>query len=329
MKNKFTQVIIIIITLLIGIFIGKFFFVNDSLELSSKEIRKSFNYQFINPLIECESGITVNNQLSSLKKSVQNIIDQEINNQNVSFISVYFRDLNNGPWFGINEKEDFAPASLIKVPVLITYLKKAERNPEILNQKILNPDNQQDGVSIQNVQPSKTLTPNQEYTIDELLQRMIIYSDNDAYNNLVKNINVSDLFQVYQDLDIDISKASENPNGNIINVKDYASFFRILFNASYLNQDMSEKALNILSQTEYTNALVAGIPKNIPVSHKFGERKFNNTNETQFHDCGIVYLPKKPYLVCIMTRGKDIEKANTSIKKISQKIFQYINNPKD
>jgi hypothetical protein len=100
---------------------------------------------------------------------------------------------------------------------------------------------------------------------------MIVYSDNDAYNDLVKNLDPDETNQIYQDLDINISKAFANPNGDIITVKDYASFFRILFNASYLDQDMSEKALSLLTQVEYKKALVAGVPDTIAVAHKFGE----------------------------------------------------------
>jgi hypothetical protein len=59
-------------------------------------------------------------------------------------------------------------------------------------------------------------------------------------------------------------------------------------------------------------------------SHKFGERKFLDSGETQFHDCGIVYLPKKPYLLCIMTRGTDLNKATKVIKNISQAVYKNL-----
>ncbi|MFA5532439.1 MAG: serine hydrolase [Candidatus Shapirobacteria bacterium] len=325
MKNIPLKIIFLIIPLLIGVFIGKFILANSQPQDNfSKEVHESFNYQFISPLLECNSN-SDNITLYPLKNSINHIINQEINSNNITFASVYFRDLNNGPWFGINEKEYFSPASLAKVPLLITYLKKAQRDSSLLSQKIINPENQEDGVSIQNIKPSETLLSNQEYTVEDLLKRMIIYSDNDSYNNLFKNIENNEILQVYKDLDIDISKILENSNGDIITVKDYASFFRTLFNASYLNQDMSEKALSLLSQVEYQKALVAGVPKNIKVAHKFGERKFLVTGEVQFHDCGIIYLPKKPYLLCIMTRSNDLNKAILSIKKMSQETFQYIN----
>lgn len=321
--NKFLPKIISIVGILtIGILIG-YKLPQKQSNQNQQEIRKSFDYKFINPLLECNNNLA-NNNLSTLKHQIDDVIKQQINDKNISFTSVYFRDLNNGPWFGINEKEYFTPASLIKVPILITYYKKAEKNPEILKQTIVNQEGA-GGVFIQNIKPSETMVSNQSYTIEELINRMIIYSDNDAYNDLTKNIDGNDILQTYKDLDVDISQMFINPNGNILTVRDYASFFRILYNASYLNKDMSEKALGLLSQTEYKQGLVAGVPSKIQVAHKFGERIYSDTNEVQLHDCGIVYLPKKPYLLCVMTRGQDLNKATQTIKTISQKVFDYIN----
>lgn len=315
-----------VFTVLIIFFIG--FKIGSTKQRDSNNeevIRKNFNYKYINPILECNPNISLNSKLTPLKKSIESVINQEIDNKNITFASVYYRDLNNGPWFGINEKEYFSPASLVKVPILIAYLKKAETDPTILQKKLIVSSDPTTGNNIQNIKPSVVTVTNNEYTIDKLLEEMIIYSDNNAYNTLVTNLTGEEMMKVYQDLDVDISKAFSNPNGNIITIKAYASFFRILFNASYLNQDMSEKALKLLTQVEYKNALVAGVPKDITVAHKFGERKYSDTNETQFHDCGIIYLPKSPYLLCIMTKStKSINQSINFIKEISQKVYQDI-----
>lgn len=309
----------------IGLFTGK---LRNETRINQEEIiRKNFNYKYINPILECNPDISLNNKLTPLRNEIKEIINQEINKQNVSFVSVYYRDLNNGPWFGINEKEYFSPASLIKVPTLIAYLKKAETDPSILQKKLTIIEDPTGGNNIQNIKPSQATVTATEYTIEKLLEEMIIYSDNNAYVTLANNLTGEEIMKVYQDLDVDISKAFSNPNGNIITIKNYASFFRILYNASYLNKEMSEKALNLLSQVEFKNALAAGIPKDILVSHKFGERKYSDTNEIQFHDCGIVYLQKNPYLLCIMIKTtKSIDQAINLIKTISQKTYQAVNN---
>lgn len=284
------------------------------------EIRSPGNYKFINPLIECETAnFAENSNLSHIKSSLENIINQKINNNEINFASVYYRDLNNGPWLGINEKELFSPSSLIKVPLMMAYYKLAEKNPEILNQEITNTKiyNPQE----QNITPEITLAPNQNYTVDELINRMIVYSDNMAYELLNEKIDSKTLVSVYNDLGVDISKGYTDPNGNILSVKSYASFFRILYNSSYINKEMSEKALLLLSQTKFNQGIVAGVPKNVIVAHKFGERQYLETRQYQLHDCGIVYLPGKPYLICIMTRGPALPQLENTIKQISTTIY--------
>ncbi|HPT66184.1 MAG TPA: class A beta-lactamase-related serine hydrolase [Candidatus Woesebacteria bacterium] len=291
-----------------------------------KEVRNNFNYKYINPLLECEtSTISQDKNLASLKKEIQFIINQQISSGNISFASIYYRDLNNGPWLGINEKEYFSPASLIKVPVLMAYLKETEKDHDFLDKKIIN--NRDFDYSQQNITPTQTIEKDKEYTIGDLLERMIIYSDNAAYELLLDNIDNTKIFNVYKDLDVDISRAQKDPNGNIITVKDYASFFRILFNASFLDQDNSEKALNILSKTQYYKGLVAGVPENITVSHKFGERQYLPSKEKQLHDCGIVYLPNKPYLICVMSRSTDFDNAANFIKQVSKVVYDEISKP--
>ena len=314
-------------SVLVTFFIGfKVATINLNKTEQEEIIRKNFNYKYINPILECNPDISLNSKLTPIKESIESIINQEVSKKNITFASIYYRDLNNGPWFGINEKEYFSPASLVKVPILIAYLKKAEIDPSLLQKKLIVSDDPETGNNIQNIKPSVATVVKQEYTIEKLLEEMIIYSDNNAYNTLAQNLTGDEIIKVYQDLDVDISKAFQNPNGNIITVKNYASFFRILYNGSYLNNETSEKALKLLNQVEYKDALVAGVPKDIIVSHKFGERKYLDTNEIQFHDCGIVYFPKKPYLLCVMTKTtQNANKAINFIKEISQVVYQSQN----
>jgi hypothetical protein len=61
----------------------------------------------------------------------------------------------------------------------------------------------------------------------------------------------------------------------------------------------------------YNDGLKAGIPANIELAHKFGERGIigmNGREQKQLHDCGIIYYPKHPYILCIMTRGYERDK---------------------
>ena len=153
---------------------------------TTREIRQG-GYQFINPLLECESdsGLESKN-LQNFKSQVQKIVDQKLRDKIASHISVYFRDLNNGPWFGIKEDENFDPASLLKVPVMITYLKEAENDPAILEKKLIfTPEGNNLPKSSDGGDP---LVPGKSYTVLELIERMIVFSDNDAFYLLTFNV---------------------------------------------------------------------------------------------------------------------------------------------
>ena len=317
MHQSYKIVIISLFCLTCGVFIGyRFPKSTDSSFQETHNQTSTKRFKYISPLLVC--GNPASNSLGNLKKQVHQVIDKQTQ---VSHVSVYFRDLNNGPWFGINENELFSPASLVKVPLAIALYKQSEADPNLLSQTLIN--DQIDSNEEQNIKPDQTIVPNQEYTIDNLIENMIVYSDNNAYEILSDFVDQNILIQTYTDLGIDISKAINNPAGDILSVRNYASFFRILFNSSYLNQQMSNKLLSLLTQVTYKKALVAGIGSQVEVAHKFGERRFLGSNELQLHDCGIVYKPNKPYLICIMTRGSNFDHLNQAIKLISSTIFQY------
>ena len=108
-----------------------------------------------------------------------------------------------------------------------------------------------------------------------------------------------------------------------MNVKEYSSFFRVLYNSSYINKESSEFALELLAESKFTEGIKSGVPKNIVVSHKFGEQ-INKNSLLQLHDCGIVYAPKKPYILCVMTRGNNFDELADIIKNISKITYDSV-----
>ena len=154
---------------------------------------------------------------------------------------------------------------------------------------------------------------------------MITYSDNAAYALLIDHISNVELIRTYNDLGVDISRSFDNPDGNIMTLKDYSTFYRILYNSSFLTKTYSEKALEILSKTTFSEGMIGGVPTGTVVSHKFGERVFSSTGEKQLHDCGIVYASDKTYILCVMTKGKIFSDLADTIKTISSKIYLSVN----
>jgi len=123
----------------------------------TSEIHESNNnYKYISPLLECNAPNLESHKNIDLKNLIISIIKDESSNNDITDAAVYIRDLNNGPWIGINLTEKFSPASLLKVPILITYLKLAENNPKLLQEKIRIENIDSNSLS-QNISPEKKL----------------------------------------------------------------------------------------------------------------------------------------------------------------------------
>ncbi len=290
-------------------------------------------YEFINPLLECESAEgRLNDGLIPFKKDIEQIVEQEKDMGHIESAAVYFRDLNNGPWFGINEREEFLPASLLKLPLMLNFYKLAESKPEILKEKILFTTPFQN--TIQRYPPSRDIEVGKEYTIEELVEYMIVYSSNQAtellYTNAIAQLKAKGFLEnAPAGINSDLRYLADilGENKETLNTRNYATFFRILFNASYLDRELSEQALRILSRADFKKGLVAGVPRDIQASHKFGEAG-SSIDVSQLHDCGIIYYPKAPYVLCVMTKGKDWTLLPAVISRISEETYRQVSRQK-
>lgn len=236
--------------------------------------------------------------------------------------AVYFRDLKNGPVFGINETVDFAPASLLKLPLALAYLTSAERDPRILK-KQLSVAKPQWNFS-EYYPPTETIDPTQPHTIEELIERMLRYSDNNSYGVIQAHIYETGQKGIVTQTFLELGFLDPaNIDDEVINVRQYASIFRVLYNVSFLDDDFSEKVLEWLMQSDFTRGLKNGVPRDIKIAHKFGERT-SLDGARQLHDCGIVYYPQNPYLLCVMTRGRDFNDLEAVISHISKEVYQEV-----
>lgn len=234
-----------------------------------------------------------------------------------SEIAVYFRSYHDGVWIGVNERKRFAPASLMKVPIMVAYLKEAEKDPSLLSKKL--PLKKTAQVS-QFVVSEKKLREGSEYTVEELIETMIRDSNNDAMATLVHNANVAAIVRLYDQL----GYKGFRSQGDFLPLKAYAGTFRLLYNAAYLNEAMSEKALRLLTKTNFKRGIRAALPAGVKVAHKFGEYGSEETGVKQLHDVGIIYHPDNPFMLGIMTRGADFEKLAQAIEQIAAFIYKEV-----
>jgi len=197
---------------------------------------------------------------------------------------------------------------------MIAYFKKAESTPTILDDKL-----------VYHVDPtqSSTLLDGVSYSVDDLIEAMVTQDDGSAAEVLFDTIDQNALNDIYSDLSIPVE--NDKNTADFISVKQFSLLFRVLYNATYLGREYSEKALEILSRTPANDSFAGTLPNDLPVAHRFHTRTYTKERQSGFesHACGIVYYPQHPYILCMMGSGQDQKAINNFFQQVSQMVYTY------
>ncbi|MEK7100775.1 MAG: serine hydrolase [Patescibacteria group bacterium] len=322
-KNK--TVVLVLVAFLLGsataIAIDRVVAHKDTPIAASRQIREGGGV-YTNPLLECDVAQgAIDAPKARFERDLESKVEDMLARPSITEVAVYYRDLNNGPSFGINQDKEFFPASLLKTPLMMAFLKHAETRPGFLTQRVTYQRSEAPESAHQTIRPDVALVSGEEYTVEQLLEHLIKYSDNDALTALYPLLPEKEYVSLFDRLGVKGVNLSDAQT--TLTVVEYSTFFRVLYNASFLSQEMSEKALELLVGATYDGGLSGGVPRSVPVAHKFGERDLGD-GFYQLHDCGIVYEPQKQYLLCVMTRGKNQNELSSVIKEISKYTYEQV-----
>lgn len=285
---------------------------------SVTEVHESGNYTFISPLLECNANYEYYNP-GEIKNDIEKYIWEHTASWDIDEAAYYVRLLQNGSTFWYNQDTKFIPASLVKLPFAISLMRQIsfqELNTQIEITEL--PDDTYSGDESPDV-----IEYGKSYTLYKLLAEMLINSDNTASVNILHYLNEVKWAQTYDKFWLGIVDFATEKSLNM-SVKDYASFFRILYNASYLSRQDSEELLYLLSQSTFDSGIRKHLPDNILIANKFWTRGLE-TGEAHIHDCGIVYA-ETPYLICVMTKGHNRTTQLQVIQDISKMVYDDIVN---
>lgn len=225
----------------------------------------------------------------------------------------YFEYLPTGISIGVNEKTEIDSASLVKVPLVMAYYHQVEnsgleqKNPVVaLEQRHIDSgfgDMWQRGVGA-------------HVSVEEAIRLSLVNSDNTASNVVASIVSGGEYTQVYEGLDIDMTRNQDMRLS--IGARSYASVLKALYLASVVNREHSQKILKYLTQTPFNDKLVAGVPSDIKVAHKIGIYQGKI-----YQDCGIVYVPSRPYLLCMMSHSNE-DDARSRMVSISKTVYEYV-----
>jgi beta-lactamase class A len=288
--------------------------INSDCNMSLMRLKSSSSNQLISPLLLTELSCSTP-EYDSLKSEISNYIIEQQKSGVLTCASVYMKELLSGRWFDINGSQKYNPGSLMKVAIMMTYLKKSESDPNLMETQfeVKNKISQ----VVTQLRTSPELKVGMSYSVRDLITEMIVNSDNDATELLNQNLDQSMFSTVMADLGC-ATPHIDDPNYQMT-IMEYNRYFRVLYNASYLSQNNSQWALGLLTKSNYKEAFVKGLPTSVTIAHKFGERPYEQGHN--FHEAGLVYLKNKPYLLVVMTRGKDNTKLPSVVSHISKMCY--------
>ena len=250
--------------------------------------------------------------LTPLREELRDLVGERA----ASSTTLYFEFLNTGGNISINDHLSMLAASLPKLPLAMVVAKKIENGEWTYDSTlVLSESVRDDGSGELYKEPMGTA-----FTIEKLLEEMLIHSDNTAYHILLENVADADLLAIEAEIGIEQLGDSQGKT----TAKEYSRLYRALYTSSFLTRENSSKILGWLLETDFDKYLASGLPRGTPFANKWGK----NTNDNVYHDSGIVYIPGRPYILTVMVQGdgswNEDALAQDLMHDISEKVYSYI-----
>jgi len=210
------------------------------------------------------------------------------------------KDLKTNQIVSANEAESFPSASLIKLPILCAAFQAAEEGKFSLTQThVLTRADKRGGSGVLKIAPIGTVLTNRE-----LLELMIVNSDNTAANLIVQQLGfdyLQDAFMRLGLLDTQIHPDGFRltnrhvPDDNMTSPRDMALLLEKIYERQLVSPVASDQMLDILKHQHLRDRLPRFLPTGWLIAHKTGLLR------KACHDVGIVFSPQGDYMICVLT----------------------------
>ncbi|WP_413300545.1 serine hydrolase [Bacillus sp. 1P10SD] len=224
-------------------------------------------------------------------------------------VTLRYQNLVTNEGYSLNSNTEVPAASTIKLPLALFVMKLADEGQIDLNETLTYQSRHYYGGSgvIQNDKVGSV------YTIDELVEKALIYSDNIAFIMLKERVRPNQFVSFLKSLGAEYAY----PGGrNTTSADDLTLYTEELYR--YANQSVNGKKLvQYLEHTVYNTTIPQGI-KDVPVAHKVGMIPMNLI----YNDAAIVFADE-PYTLAITTRGIAYERSQEVIAEIASIINNH------
>jgi beta-lactamase class A len=239
-------------------------------------------------------------------------------------------DFTSGQTFLLHADDVFPQASSIKIAVLAELYHQAQR-AEPGDAKLSDLYTVQTSDLVPDSDIMGGLTPGvSRLTNRDLATMMVAVSDNSATNVLIDRVGMKNVNDLMASLGLthtllrrkmmDIQAANEGRE-NVSTPREMMTLLKEIYDGRVLNKQMTEEFFKMLA-THKESFLPRLLPDSVRIANKPGEL------EAVRNDSGIVFVPNRPYVICVMTtylrRERDGEDAISRISEAAYQMFDRL-----
>jgi beta-lactamase class A len=236
-------------------------------------------------------------------------------------------DLSDGRKYSLHADEVFPQASSIKICILVELYRQAQQGKLKLTDvyTVNAADLVQDSDIMGGLTPSVT-----KITLRDLATMMVAVSDNSAANVLIDKVGMENVNAFLSSFGLrstrlrrkmmDLKAAGEGRE-NISTPNEMAKLLQALYERKILNEEMTTDVFKVLA-THKDSWIPRDLPDDLKIANKPGAL------EGVRNDSGIIFVEKRPYVLCVMTtylhREREGEEAISNISLQAWRMFDRI-----
>ncbi len=249
--------------------------------------------------------------------------------QAISFdgrVAVYIKDLQKGRVWAYHADDLFPSASLIKVPIMFSVFNKIAIGDLSLQTRLKLEKRHRTGGS----GSLKWYRDGSQFTVRQLLEKMIDESDNTATRMLIDEVGIAYLQQQFAKMGLVYTEIY--PEGlslkntgvtyeNYTTAREMAGLLDKVYRGDAVDRYSSQLMVDILKRLKAHSRLAKFLPSGWEIAHKTGLLR------RACHDSSIIFSPKGDYIMVVLTgQNRDYTTAKDFISKLGQLTYRYYEN---
>ena len=259
------------------------------------------------------------------QKLERSIVEVDGNLEGVMGVAI--EDLTTGQKYLLHENEVFPQASSIKIAILADLYRQAQEGKLKLTDlyTVKSSDLVDDSPIMNGLTPGVT-----QITLRDLATMVAAVSDNSATNVLIDRVGMENVDALLDSLGLthtrlrrkmmDLKAAAEGRE-NISTPAEMMTLLENLYRGKLFGKPLTDDFFKVLS-TKKDSWIPRDLPEDLRIANKPGSL------EGVRNDSGLVFLEKRPYILCVMTtylrRERDGEEAISKISLDTYRMFDRL-----